>query len=54
MGGNLVAHIEGGTQAENKVLEKIFGLMRDDVQGSGEKYIMRSLMICSPRPILFG
>jgi hypothetical protein len=23
-------------------------------EGSGEKYIIRSLMICTPHPILFG
>ena len=31
MGGNLVAHIEGGTKAENRVLKKIFGPKRDEV-----------------------
>jgi len=25
-----------------------------EVTGSGENYIMRSLMICTPHPILFG
>jgi len=38
---------------ENRVL-KIFGPKRAKVTGSGENYIMRSLMICTPHPILFG
>jgi len=32
---------------ENRVLRRIFGPKRDEVTGSREKYIMRSLMICS-------
>jgi len=32
---------------ENKVLRGIFGAKRDEEQGSGENYIMRSLMICA-------
>ena len=39
---------------ENSVLKRIFGPKRDEVTGSGENYIMRSLMICIPDPILFG
>ena len=39
---------------ENKLLRRIFGPKRDDVTGNGENYIMRSLMICIPHPILFG
>jgi hypothetical protein len=39
---------------ENRVLRRIFGPKRDKVQGGGENYIMRSLMICTPHPILFG
>jgi hypothetical protein len=39
---------------ENRVLRRIFGRERDEVTGSGENYIMRSLMICTPHPILFG
>jgi hypothetical protein len=35
---------------ENRVLRRIFGPKRD---GSGENYITRSLMICTPHPILF-
>jgi len=39
---------------ENGVLKRIFGPKRDEVTGSGENYIMRSLMICTAHPILFG
>ena len=39
---------------ENKVLRRIFGPKRDKVKGIGENHIMRSLMICTPHPILFG
>jgi hypothetical protein len=39
---------------ENRVLRRIFGLLRNRYQGSGESYIMRSLMIYTPHPILFG
>jgi len=39
---------------ENRVLRRIFGPRRDEVTGGGENYIMRSLMICTPHPILFG
>jgi hypothetical protein len=38
---------------ENRVL-RIFGPNRDEVRGSGENYRMRSLMISTPHPILFG
>ena len=38
---------------ENRVLRRIFGPKKDEVTGSGENYIMRSLMICTPHPILF-
>jgi hypothetical protein len=30
---------------ENRVLRGVFGAKRDGVKGSGENYIMRSLMI---------
>ena len=36
---------------ENGVLKRIFGPKRDEVTGSGENYIMRSLIICT---VLFG
>jgi hypothetical protein len=38
---------------ENRMPARIFGPRRDEVT-SGEKYIMRSLIICTPHPILFG
>jgi hypothetical protein len=37
---------------ENRVLRRIFGPKRNEVHWSGENYIMRSLMICTPHPIL--
>jgi hypothetical protein len=39
---------------ENGVLRRIFGIKRDEVTGSGENHMMRSLMICIPHPELFG
>jgi hypothetical protein len=39
---------------ENRVLRRVFGPMRDEVTGNGENYIMRSLMVCIPYPILCG
>jgi hypothetical protein len=39
---------------ENRVLRKVFGPKRDEVTGNGENYIMRSLVICTPYPILCG
>jgi len=39
---------------ENRVLRRIFGPKGDEVTGSGENYIMRSLMICIVHPILVG
>jgi hypothetical protein len=38
---------------ENRALRRIFGPKRDEVTGNEENYIMRSLMICIPRQILF-
>jgi len=38
---------------ENRVLRRIFGAKMMRKQGSGEKYIMRSLIICTPHPVLF-
>jgi len=38
---------------EKRVLRK-FGPKRDEVTGSRENYVIRSLMICIPHPILFG
>ena len=51
---------------ENRLLRGIFGPKREEVtgewrklhneelKGSEENYIMRSLMICTAHPILFG
>jgi len=39
---------------ENRVLRRIFGPKSNEVTGSVENYIMRSLMICAPLPIFFG
>ena len=39
---------------ENRVLRRISGPKRDEVTGSGENYIMRSLMICTAHPVMFG
>jgi hypothetical protein len=37
---------------ENRVLRRIFGLKRNEVTGSGENFIMKSLMICTSHPLL--
>jgi hypothetical protein len=39
---------------ENRVLRRIFGHKRGEVTEHGEKYIIRSLIICTPHAILFG
>ena len=39
---------------ENRVLRRVFGPKRDEVTGNGEDYIIRSLVICTPYPILCG
>ena len=39
---------------ENRVLRRIFWPKRDEVTGNGRNYIMRSLMICTPDPVLLG
>jgi hypothetical protein len=39
---------------ENRVLRRVFEPKRDEVTGNGENYIMRSLVICTPYPILCG
>ena len=38
---------------ENKVLRRIFGPKRDEVQGSAQDYITRSFMLCSLHQISF-
>ena len=42
------------TLFEGRVLRRILGLRWTRYHGSGEKYIMRSLMICTPHQIVFG
>jgi hypothetical protein len=39
---------------KDRELRKIFGCRRDEITGSGENYIMKSLMICTPHHISFG
>jgi len=39
---------------ENMVLRRIFGSKSDEVTWKWKNYIMRSLIICIPHPILFG
>jgi hypothetical protein len=39
---------------ENRVLRRILGPKRNKVKGSGENYIMRNLMICTPHQIFFS
>jgi hypothetical protein len=38
---------------ENRVLRRIFGAKRGEEQGRREKYIKRSLIICTHHSILF-
>jgi len=40
--------------SKNRVLRRIFEAKRDEATRSGENYIMRSLMVCTPHQILFG
>ena len=35
-------------------MRRLFGPKRDEVTRDGENYIMSSLMICTPHPVLFG
>jgi hypothetical protein len=37
---------------ENRVWRRVFGAKVDIIMGSGENFIMRSLMICTAHPIL--
>jgi len=37
-----------------RVLRRIFGSKSEDVTGSEENYIMRSVMNCTPHTVLFG
>jgi hypothetical protein len=38
---------------ENRMLRRTFGPKVDEVTGDWKNYIMRSLMVCTPHPILF-
>ena len=52
-----MADIEGVTFSyafENRVLRGELAPKRIEIKGSGENYIMRSLMVCSPNPMFFG
>ena len=40
--------------SENRVRRRMLESKRNEVTGNGEYYIMRSLMICTPHPILLG
>jgi hypothetical protein len=39
---------------ENRMFKRIFGSKRNVITGRGEIFIMKSLMICTPLPILCG
>jgi hypothetical protein len=39
---------------ENRVLRRIFWPKRDEVTAECKNYIKRSLLICTPHPVLFG
>jgi len=39
---------------EKRVLRRLFGLKKDELTGEWRKHIMRSLMISTANPILFG
>jgi len=39
---------------ENRVLRRIFGPRRDEVRGSEQNYIVRSLMICTAHKYCLG
>jgi hypothetical protein len=39
---------------ENRLLRRIFEPKREEVTGKWENYIIRSLMICTAHPVLFG
>ena len=57
MGVELVAHTEGGMQAEvckNRALGEYLGLRGTRSDGSGENYITRNLMICTAQTIYLG
>jgi hypothetical protein len=39
---------------DNRVLRRIFGPKRDELTGSGEDYITRSFVLCTPHQTLIG
>ena len=39
---------------ENRALRRVFGPKRYEVTGNGENYIIKSLVVCTPYPILCG
>jgi hypothetical protein len=39
---------------DNGVLRRIFGPKRNEVKESGDNYVKKSLMICTPHQIFFG
>jgi hypothetical protein len=39
---------------ENRVLRRVFGPKREEVTGEWRYYIVRSLIICTAHPKLFG
>jgi hypothetical protein len=39
---------------ENRVLRRIFGPKRDEDTGEWRKLKMKSIVICTPHPLLFG
>jgi hypothetical protein len=52
---SLTLRVESKLRAfDNRVLRRVFGPKRDEVTGNGENYLMRSLVICTPYPILCG
>jgi hypothetical protein len=42
------------SEFENRVLKRIFGFKRDEFKRSGEKYIMRSLIMCTAHTYCSG
>jgi hypothetical protein len=39
---------------DNRVLRRIFGPKRNEVKESGDNYVKKSLMICTPHQLFFG
>ena len=51
---NVFTCTENNWPDEKRVLRRIFGPKAEEVKENGENYVMRSLMICTPHPLLFG